>query len=59
MTTVSWAVSILSIAVVLAVVGQHHRYLRTRRGVVAARQAVFHSPGLFRTAPTVPLLPHL
>jgi len=45
-----WWLSILAIAVLLAIGAQHHRYLRARRDVVADRQKLFHSPSVFHVA---------
>jgi uncharacterized protein (DUF1330 family) len=47
MTGLYWTASILLIGALLAVVGQHYRYLRTRRDVVSDRQDLFHSSSAF------------
>ncbi len=50
-----WIVSIVLVVAVLAVALQHFRYLRTRRNVVADRQAVFHSNAAFHVVTVVAL----
>ncbi len=57
MTGIYWAGSILLIAAVLAAGGQHYRYLRARRDVVADRQDLFHSSSAFHVATVVELSP--
>ena len=57
MTGLFWIVSILLILVLLAVAGQHYRYLRTRRDVVADRQELFHSSSAFHVATLLALSP--
>jgi hypothetical protein len=51
------ALSILAIAVLLAIGSQHHRYLRARRDVVADRQELFHSRSVFHVATMLALTP--
>jgi uncharacterized protein (DUF1330 family) len=57
MTGLYWTVSILLVAALLAVAGQHYRYLRTRRDVVADRQDLFHSSSAFHVATVLALSP--
>ncbi len=57
MTGLYWTVSILLIVVLLAIVGQQYRYLRTRRDVVADRQNLFHSASVFHVATLLELSP--
>jgi hypothetical protein len=52
-----WGLSILAIAVLLAIGAQHHRYLRARRDVVADRQELFHSSSVFHVATRLSLSP--
>ena len=55
MTGLYWTVSILLVVALLAVAGQHYRYLRTRRDVVADRQELFHSSSAFHVATVLAL----
>jgi hypothetical protein len=51
------ALSILAIAVLLAIDAQHHRYLRARRDVATDRQELFHSRSVFHAATMLALTP--
>ena len=57
MTGFYWTGSILLVALLLAIAGQHYRYLRTRRDVVADRQELFHSSSAFHVATILALSP--
>jgi len=57
MTWLATAASVLLIVALLAVAGQHFRYQRTRRDIVADRQTLFHSPSVFHVATVVALAP--
>jgi hypothetical protein len=57
MTGFYWTVSIVLVVVLLAVLGQQYRYLRTRRDIVFDRQELFHSPSVFHVATVLSLSP--
>jgi hypothetical protein len=57
MTALYWTLSILLVVALLAVAGQHYRYLRTRRDMVADRQELLHSSSAFHVATVLALSP--
>ncbi len=53
-----WTISVLLIVALLAVAGQHFRYLSARRDVVMDRQELFHSSSVFHVATVLELSPN-
>ncbi len=52
-----WTVSIVLLVALLASLGQHFRYLKARRSVVADRQPLFHSSSAFHVVTVLRLAP--
>jgi hypothetical protein len=57
MTALYWIVSIVLIVALVAIGGQHYRYLRARRDFVADRQPLLHSSSAFHVATVLALSP--